>query len=131
MEIHIVLHFEGGIPFAIYLLCHIFYLCRRSSCSWSPSCSFEMTPYSNASSAKSLSEHLRLSGTSFTYSRNSSAPKTVPCGTPVVIGEGSSGVSNVCVMVPQYVIYRMSGIKKIKGNSPLRTGGKNDDVGEI
>lgn len=80
---------------------------------------------------KSLSEDLRLSGRSFTYSRNCSDPKTVPFGTPDVTGEGSSGVSNVCVMVPQYVIYGMSGIKKMKGNSPLRTGGRSDDVGEI
>lgn len=42
-----------------HLLCHISG-CRRSSCNWAPSSSFEMTPYNNASSAKSLIEDLIL-----------------------------------------------------------------------
>ena len=86
VEIQIVLHLEG-LNTNCHLLCHIS-SCRRSSCNWAPPSSFETTPYNNASSAKSLSEDLRLLGRSFTYSRNSSGPKTVPCGTPHVTGEG-------------------------------------------
>ena len=82
VEIQIVLHLEG-LNTNCHLLCHIS-SCRRSSCNWAPPSSFETTPYNNASSAKSLSEDLRLLGRSFTYSRNSSGPKTVPCGTPHV-----------------------------------------------
>lgn len=64
VEIQMVLHLEG-LNAICYLLCHAS-SCRKSSCSWSSSSSFEMTPYNNASSAKSLIEDFKLSVRSFT-----------------------------------------------------------------
>ena len=61
-----------------HLLCHTS-CCRKSSCSWLPSTSFEITPCSNASSAKSLSCG------SFTKSRNRNGHKTAPCNGPKTV----------------------------------------------
>ena len=85
VEIHISC--IEGLNTVCHLRCHIS-SCRRSSCSWSPSSSLEMTLYTNAPSGKNLIEDLRQSGSQFTQSGNSNGSKTIPCRTPDVTGEG-------------------------------------------
>ena len=59
------------------------------------SSSQQIVPYNNASSAKSLTVELRLSGKSFIYIKNSSGPKTVPWGTPDVVTTGADDAPSI------------------------------------
>ena len=63
----------------------------RSCCSTTWSSMLLMTLYTKASSAKILTEvpESTTDGMSFIFRRNSSGPKTVPCGTPEVTREYS------------------------------------------